>query len=107
MSVTFSSSTGVESPFAVTAMRSGTPFDAAHASWASPKRPPFSFGATETVYAPWFATTPGSASETFACCSSCAIAFEISSRVGAACVPLPWVAAAGSATSYAVFEDES
>ena len=32
ISVTFSSSTGLESPFAVIAMRSGTPFDAAHAN---------------------------------------------------------------------------
>ena len=59
MSVTFSSSTGDESPFAVIAIRNGTPFEAAHASCASPNNPPFSFGETDTVYALWFATVPG------------------------------------------------
>ena len=51
MSATLSSRTGEESPLAVIAMRSGTPLAAAHASSASPKSPPFSFGETVTVYA--------------------------------------------------------
>ena len=49
MSVAWSASTGDDEPCAYTAILSGVPCVASHASWADPSRPPSWLGETVTV----------------------------------------------------------